>query len=109
MPRIADFLELSCVVDGTDLTGKKEFKRYQVIDALKDPQTWFCAANTFLSCIPNGGITTFGSLINKSFGFTNTEVSLATYWITTTELIGIRPFSGHSLRVAQKLRVGRSE
>lgn len=33
-------------------------------------------ANAFLSSVPNGGLTTFGSIINKNFGFTELQVLL---------------------------------
>lgn len=32
--------------------------------------------NAFLSSVPNGGLTTFGSIINTTFGFTNLQVIL---------------------------------
>lgn len=39
-------------------------------------QFWFAGLNAFLSSVPNGGLTTFGSIINTTFGFTNLEVIL---------------------------------
>lgn len=32
--------------------------------------------NAFLSSVPNGALTTFGSIIMKSFGFTELQVLL---------------------------------
>jgi len=41
-----------------------------VRECLRDPQYWHAIAYNFLSCIPNGAISTFQTLIYKSFGFT---------------------------------------
>ncbi|KAM5386538.1 hypothetical protein ACJZ2D_000501 [Fusarium nematophilum] len=41
----------------------------QVWECFRDPQVYFGFANTFLACIPNGGITTFSSLLYQTFGF----------------------------------------
>ncbi|VUC36597.1 unnamed protein product [Clonostachys rosea] len=38
-------------------------------ECFRDPQVYFGFANTFLACIPNGGITTFSSLLYETFGF----------------------------------------
>ncbi|CAH0039103.1 unnamed protein product [Clonostachys rhizophaga] len=38
-------------------------------ECFRDPQVYFVFANTFLACIPNGGITTFSSLLYETFGF----------------------------------------
>lgn len=48
----------------------------QVSEAFKDPQLYFCCFNAFLSSVPNGGLSVFGSLMNQSFGFTNLQVLL---------------------------------
>ncbi|KAL3422436.1 major facilitator superfamily transporter [Phlyctema vagabunda] len=60
---------------GRDVTGTK-WNWAQVTEALLDPQLWFCMINAFLSSVPNGGLTTFGSLMYQSFGFTELEVLL---------------------------------
>lgn len=41
-----------------------------------DPQLYFSTINAFLSSVPNGGLTTFGSIILNSFGFTELQVLL---------------------------------
>jgi len=43
--------------------------------------------NAFLSSVPNGGLTTFGSIINKSFGFTSLEVILYTIPRSVTSVL----------------------
>ncbi|KAK0099518.1 hypothetical protein ONS96_008356 [Cadophora gregata f. sp. sojae] len=60
---------------GRDVTGTK-WNWDQVVEALKDPVLYFSTLNAFLSSVPNGGITTFGSLMYKSFGFTQLQVLL---------------------------------
>jgi MFS family permease len=61
---------------GTDLTGRKTWKWSQVCEAFGDPVLYFQFVNCFLSCIVNGSLTTFGSVVMKSFGFTESQVIL---------------------------------
>ncbi|KAH9885664.1 MFS general substrate transporter [Xylariomycetidae sp. FL2044] len=61
---------------GHDQTGIKHWKWAQARECLVDPCFWFAGLNAFLSSIPSGGITTFGSIINKTFGFTSLQVIL---------------------------------
>ncbi|KAJ9133808.1 Major facilitator superfamily transporter [Pleurostoma richardsiae] len=61
---------------GHDRTGIKRWKWAQARECLVDPCFWFAGINAFLSSVPNGGLTTFGSIINTSFGFTNLQVIL---------------------------------
>jgi len=61
---------------GTDQTGKKTFKWDHVKDAFTDPVTYFQFCNAFLSSVVNGALTTFGTVINASFGFTAEQVIL---------------------------------
>ncbi|KAF5365991.1 hypothetical protein D9758_006654 [Tetrapyrgos nigripes] len=63
---------------GHDKTGTKEWKWYQVWECLVDPCFWFAGINAFLTSVPNGGLSTFGSIITTSFGFTSLEVILYT-------------------------------
>ncbi|KAF7328846.1 MFS general substrate transporter-31 [Mycena venus] len=60
---------------GRDVTGVK-WDWEQVIEAFLDPQLYFCGLNAFLSSVPNGGLTTFGSIMYASFGFTELQVLL---------------------------------
>lgn len=61
---------------GHDRTGVKKWRWEQAVECLIDPCFWFAGVNAFLSSVPNGGLTTFGSIITTSFGFTNLEVIL---------------------------------
>ncbi|KAK8062293.1 major facilitator superfamily transporter [Apiospora hydei] len=61
---------------GHDQTGIKRWKWKQARECLADPTFWFAGVNAFLSSVPNGGLTTFSSIMNQSFGFTNLQVIL---------------------------------
>ncbi|KAJ5642865.1 MFS general substrate transporter [Penicillium longicatenatum] len=58
-----------------DTTGR-EWSWPQVIETFQDPQLYFSVATSFLVNIPNGGITTFGSLMYETFGFSDWESML---------------------------------
>ncbi|KAK0435947.1 major facilitator superfamily transporter [Desarmillaria tabescens] len=48
---------------------------------------WSIHVNKRLSVVPNGGLTTFGSLINTSFGFTSLQVILYTIPRSMTSVV----------------------
>lgn len=63
----------------------------QVIECLLDPKTYFFAAISVLTQIPNGGTGSFGNLALKSFGFTSlqsTLVSLPASVISMATILG---------------------
>jgi ACS family allantoate permease-like MFS transporter len=47
----------------------KEWKMAQFIEALVDPKTWLIFVFAVCSQIPNGGLTSFGSIVVEGFGF----------------------------------------
>lgn len=49
--------------------GDRKWQWYQFREAFKDPRTYLYVLFSLLMNIPNGGITTFGSLTIASFGF----------------------------------------
>jgi len=53
-----------------------QWKVEQVFECLLDPKTYFFAAISVLTQIPNGGTGSFGNLALKSFGFTSLESTL---------------------------------
>lgn len=59
-------------------TGVKNqvFKKYQMIEALCDPQILLLALIEFVGCLSASGISVFGSLIIKSFGFSSVNTML---------------------------------
>ncbi|KAK4688189.1 MFS transporter, ACS family, allantoate permease, partial [Tremellales sp. Uapishka_1] len=54
----------------------KTFKLYQVIEAFKDPKSWFLFFINFALNVPNGGLVTFNSIIVASLGFTIKQTTL---------------------------------
>ncbi|OLN97808.1 putative transporter C417.10-like protein 3 [Colletotrichum chlorophyti] len=61
---------------GHDRTAIKGWKWKQVRECFIDPCFWFAGMNAFLSSVPNGGLTTFSSIVITSFGFTNLQAIL---------------------------------
>ncbi|KAK0434507.1 major facilitator superfamily domain-containing protein [Armillaria borealis] len=61
---------------GHDRTGTKAWKWDQARECLVDPCFYFSGLNAFLTSVPNGGLSTFGSIISTSFGFTSLQVIL---------------------------------
>ena len=59
---------------GHDRTAIKSWKWHQVRECLVDPTFWFAGLNAFLSSVPNGGLTTFGSILYTSFGFSKHQI-----------------------------------
>ena len=53
--------------------GNKHFKRYQFLEAFKDPLVWAFVFYSITSNIPNGGITNFFSQLIVSFGYSHTD------------------------------------
>ncbi|KAI5479095.1 MFS transporter, allantoate permease [Pseudohyphozyma bogoriensis] len=47
-------------------TVNKKFKKHQALEAYKDPKTWLLILLTFLSSVPNGGLSSI-----KGFGFSS--------------------------------------
>ncbi|KAB5530270.1 major facilitator superfamily domain-containing protein [Coniochaeta sp. 2T2.1] len=52
------------------------YQRYQVVEAFKDPATWFLMLYTFSVNIANGGLTAFGSLVVQGFGYKGLQALL---------------------------------
>ena len=69
-------LAVARVRDNQQGIGNKHFKRYQFIEAFKDPQVWAFVFYAIASNIPNGGITNFFSQLIVSFGYTPTKALL---------------------------------
>ncbi|KAL1664346.1 major facilitator superfamily domain-containing protein [Schizophyllum commune] len=72
---------------GHDRTGTKEWKWYQARECLVDPCFWLAGFNAFCSSVPNGGLTTFGSIIVNELGFTNLETILLSIPRSVTSVI----------------------
>lgn len=46
-----------------------EWKTYQIWHAIKDPKTWLLLSFVLFTQLPNGGLSSFGSLVISGFGF----------------------------------------
>ncbi|KAI3614104.1 mfs allantoate [Moniliophthora roreri] len=53
--------------------SNRTLKKEQVIEALTDIRTWLIVLTTFLTSVPNGGLSNFSNLIIKSFGYTTKQ------------------------------------
>ncbi|KAH8885587.1 MFS general substrate transporter [Thozetella sp. PMI_491] len=89
---------------GHDRTGIKKWRWEQARECLIDPCFWFAGLNAFLSSVPNGGLTTFGSIITTSFGFTNLQVILldiprSTFSVLYFVVIGLTVSKWKNLRM----------
>jgi sugar phosphate permease len=62
----------------TNQTGiqNKQFRSYQVWEALRDPQTWcYCSIQVFTT-LPTSGLGSFAGIIMKTFGFSTLQSQL---------------------------------
>jgi hypothetical protein len=55
---------------------KGSYKMSQVVEALRDPVTWFLSLYTFCVSIANGDLTAFGSLVVQGFGYEGLQALL---------------------------------
>ncbi|KAL5527492.1 hypothetical protein ACEPAG_6283 [Sanghuangporus baumii] len=54
-------------------TENKTIKKAQIIEALSDIRTWLIVLSTLVTSIPNGGLSNFGAIIVKNFGYTSKQ------------------------------------
>ncbi|KAI9691250.1 MAG: hypothetical protein M1820_009827 [Bogoriella megaspora] len=54
----------------------KHFKPKQVIECLRDPQTWLLALITTSSNVPNGAVSSYQATIIKGFGYNSKSTAL---------------------------------
>ncbi|KAF2448067.1 MFS general substrate transporter [Karstenula rhodostoma CBS 690.94] len=54
----------------------KHFKWHQVVECLKDPQTWMLSLITISSNVPNGAVSSYQATLIKSFGFDSKHTAL---------------------------------
>ncbi|KAK0209413.1 hypothetical protein IW262DRAFT_1468977 [Armillaria fumosa] len=70
-----------------DQTGTKVWKWDQARECLVDLRFYFAGINAFPSLVPNGCLTTFGSIINTSFGFSSLQAILYTIPRSMTSVV----------------------
>mgnify|MGYP000315521069 CR=1 FL=1 len=86
--------------------GNPRFKKEQFVEALTDHRTWLFFFFSVLQMIPNGGITSFGTiLLNEQFGF-DTGTSLLMYFPSgVVEVFGCIGFAWASRFVKSRMVV----
>ncbi|GAA5909704.1 hypothetical protein JCM6882_008469 [Rhodosporidiobolus microsporus] len=57
-------------------TVSHRFKKDQAVEAVTDPKVWGLVLITAVICVPNAAITSFSSILIKSFGYTSQEALL---------------------------------
>lgn len=83
--------------------GNHHIKKYQIIEALKDVRTWLYFSFTVASNIPNGGITSFMSiLLNTNFGYSAKDSLLMTMPTGAVEFVGCPLFGILAIYAANK-------
>lgn len=69
--------------------GAKEFKLYQIKECVTDIRTWVYFSIAILVAIPNGGVSSFGNIILKSFGYDTLESLYMKAPVGAVELVGL--------------------
>lgn len=73
--------------------GNHKIKKYQIIEALRDPRTWLYFFMTVTCNIPNGGITNFFNiLLQGDFGYSTKDSLLMAMPTGAIELVGCSLF-----------------
>ncbi|KAF2829055.1 allantoin permease [Ophiobolus disseminans] len=53
-----------------------QFKWHQVLECLRDPQTWLLSLITLISNVPNGAVSSYQATLIKGFGFDSKTTAL---------------------------------
>lgn len=69
--------------------GSKKFKIHQIKECFMDVRTWLYFFLGISVAIPNGGISSFGSIILKGFGYSTEKSLLMKAPIGACELVGL--------------------
>lgn len=70
--------------------GNKHFKKEQFVEALLDYRTWILFAMGVLFCIPNGGLTNFGSiLLKEKLGYSTSKSLLMGMTPGAVQIVGL--------------------
>ncbi|KAL3479094.1 major facilitator superfamily domain-containing protein [Aspergillus californicus] len=75
-------------------TQTKKWDRGQFIETFKDIKTWWFLVFSFIICVPNGGTTSFNTIIINSFGYDEFQTILmgmpaAAFQLTTVILTAL--------------------
>ncbi|KAF4953956.1 hypothetical protein FGADI_5605 [Fusarium gaditjirri] len=75
-------------------TQTKKWDREQFIETMKDVKAWWFFFFSFIICIPNGGTTSFSTIVIKSFGYDEKQTILmglpaSAFQLTTVILVAV--------------------
>ncbi|KAL6355617.1 hypothetical protein LRP88_11220 [Fusarium phalaenopsidis] len=75
-------------------TQTKKWDRDQFIETMKDVKAWWFFFFSFVICVPNGGTTSFSTIVIKSFGYDEYQTILmglpaSAFQLTTVLLVAI--------------------
>ncbi|RBR06745.1 hypothetical protein FVER53590_12597 [Fusarium verticillioides] len=75
-------------------TQTKKWDRGQFIETMKDVKSWWFFFFSFIICIPNGGTTSFSTIVIKSFGYDEKQTILmglpaSAFQLTTVILVAV--------------------
>ncbi|BCS18605.1 uncharacterized protein APUU_11433S [Aspergillus puulaauensis] len=66
-----------------------KWSQSQCVEALVDPKTWLIFVYAMGSCIPNGGLTSFGSIVIAGFGYSTFDTLLVSLPTSVFTLIWV--------------------
>ncbi|KAE8157112.1 major facilitator superfamily domain-containing protein [Aspergillus tamarii] len=67
----------------------RQYKVYQVKEALRDPQAWMLFSIVFLQCIPGGGLNAFNKIILTGLGFSSVESTIVAMPEHAVQLVSV--------------------
>ncbi|KAB8220197.1 major facilitator superfamily domain-containing protein [Aspergillus novoparasiticus] len=67
----------------------RQYKVYQVKEALRDPQAWMLFSIVFLQCIPGGGLNAFNKIILTGLGFSSVESTVVAMPEHAVQLVSV--------------------
>ncbi|KAF4470370.1 hypothetical protein FALBO_2729 [Fusarium albosuccineum] len=75
-------------------TQTKKWDRGQFIETMKDVKAWWFFLFSFIICVPNGGTTSFSTVVIKSFGYDEYQTILmglpaSAFQLTTVILVAV--------------------
>ncbi|KAF5370708.1 hypothetical protein D9758_002117 [Tetrapyrgos nigripes] len=79
------------------------FEKYQLFEALKDPRLYCLALAILTAGIPNGGVSSFGAVIVKGFGFSSLDSLLLGMSTGGSEIVAVA--AGYLIARITKTRI----
>ncbi len=86
--------------------GNKHFKKYQFIEAFKDIRTYLYFIGGITSCIPNGGMQSFSSIVmTEDFGYTKIHALLMDMPAGAVKLVALPLFGLMSRWIPHRMAI----